>query len=614
MTQSMTFSAASFLKTVPHQPGIYQMFDDTNTIIYVGKAKDLKSRLNSYFNKSEKHIKTTQLISHIHHVEFILTKTEVEALLLEQSYIKKYLPRYNVLLKDGKGYPYLRLTKEPYPQLSSFRGIINKKNAEFFGPYPNGIVVKQILELMQKIFLIRQCSKATFINRTRPCLQYQIKRCLAPCVKGYVTDNDYAEQVQFLRLFLKGQTHEVIEDLTLKMQKSSSDLDFEKAVRYRDQIQAIHKMSEQQSIYNQNDSLDAIGLHYHSGIACFYLLFIRKGQPIGHEKFFPKIPLNSSLDEIAEAFLMQFYVGNQEVKALPHKILFNYSFIDKKIIENALSAVAKHQVQIIDEPKEDNLNLLKIAVENAQTEVINRLSQKSTFNERFSALQDFLKIKQLNRLECFDISHFMGKSTIASCVVFDKNGPVNSEFRRYNINGITPGDDYAAMRQVLIRRYQKDELALDKIPDVIFIDGGKGQLKQAIEVFQNLEVKWDKQQPILIGVAKGSERKEGLETLFFEAHGEGFYLNPHSPALLLIQQIRNASHNHAINGQRISQVKSLTHSILDDIEGIGSKRKQALLRHFGGLQGLKNATVNEIAQVQGISQALSQKIYEQLPR
>lgn len=608
------FDSTSFLMTVPHQPGIYQMFDDKNSVIYVGKAKDLKNRLSSYFNKTEKNIKTMRLVAHIHHVEFILTQTEVEALLLEQSYIKKYLPRYNVLLKDGKGYPYLRLSKEPYPQLSSFRGSPNKKTAEFFGPYPNGLVVKHILELMQKTFLIRQCPKATFINRTRPCLQYQIKRCLAPCVKGYVTDEYYAEQVQLLRLFLKGQTQELIDSLTLKMQRSSDEFEFEKAAHYRDQIQAIHKLSEQQSIYSQHDSLDAIGLYYQAGIACFYLLFIRKGQPIGHEKFFPKIPLNSTLEEIAEAFLMQFYVSNHEIRSLPYKILCNYSFADKKVIETALSNVANHQVQLIDDPKADNANLLKIAVENAQTEVANQLAQKSTFTERFQALANFLNLKQLRRLECFDISHFMGKSTIASCVVFDEKGAVKNEFRRYHIHDITPGDDYAAMKQVLTRRYQKTTLEPEQIPDVIFIDGGKGQLKQAIEVFTQLDVQWNKAIPILIGVAKGSDRKEGLETLFFEAHGEGFYLNPHSPALLLIQQIRNASHNHAINGQRVSQLKTITHSVLDDIEGIGVKRKQALLRHFGGLQALKKATIGEIAQVQGISQALAQKIYEQLPR
>lgn len=608
------FNATSFLKTVPQLPGVYQMFDEKGTVIYVGKAKNLNSRLKSYFNKSEKTLKTTQLVSHIAHVEFVLTQTEVEALLLEQAYIKKFMPRYNVLLKDGKGYPYLRLTKEPYPQLSSFRGTPNKKTAEFFGPYPNGIVIKQILELMQKTFPIRQCPKSTFINRTRPCLQYQIKRCLAPCVKGYISDEDYAEQVQFVRLFLKGQTKEVIDDLKQKMQHASDQFEFEKAAQYRDQLYAISKMTEQQSIYNNNESLDAIGLHYISGVACFYLFFIRKGQPMGHQKFFPKVPLNSSLDEIVEAFLTQFYIGNHEIKPIPNKILLNYSLQDKTIIESALSEVAKHQVKLIDEPKGDNFNLLTLAVENAQTEVANYLAKKSHFQERFLALQDFLHLKQLKRMECFDISHFMGKSTIASCVVFNENGPVKEEFRRYNIKNVTAGDDYAAMRQVLMRRYQKMDLPADKIPDVIFIDGGKGQLKQALEVFSELKVNWDKNHPVLIGVAKGSDRKEGLETLFFESHGEGIYLDPHSPALLLIQQIRNASHDHAIVGQRLSQIKSITKSVLDEIEGIGAKRKQALLRHFGGLQGLKNATITEIAQVQGISQRLAQHIYEQLPR
>lgn len=611
----MSFNSTDFLKTVPHKPGIYQMFDAENGVIYVGKAKNLNARLKSYFNQSEKTLKTVQLIAHIDHIEFILTQTEVEALLLEQVYIKKYMPRYNILLKDGKGYPYLRLTKEAYPQLSVYRGAPNKKMAEYFGPYPSQFVVRQILELMQKVFLIRQCPKAMFMNRTRPCLQYQIKRCLAPCVKGLVSDEVYAEQVQLARLFLKGQTQEVTQTLTQKMQLESERLEFERAAHYRDQLIAIEKMSEQQSIYNNNDRLDVIGLHYHAGIACFYLLFIRKGQPIGDQKFFPKIPAKSTLDEVAESFLMQFYSKEDRVLDIPHKILFNYSLNDKHVFETALSEMGKHQVKIIDDPKGDNANLLAIAVENAQKEVMNQLAKKSTFTARLTALQDFLQLKQIKRMECFDISHFMGKSTIASCVVFDENGPLKSEFRRYSLEDqIQNGDDYAAMREVLTRRYQKKELPKDKVPDVIFIDGGKGQLNQALEVFQNLNVDWDKNKPILIGVAKGSDRKEGLETLFFEAHGEGTYLNPDSPALLLIQQIRNASHDHAIIGQRHKQMKAATHSVLEEIEGVGAKRRQALLRHFGGMQNLKNASADEIAQVQGISKQLAQQIYEQLPR
>ncbi|RKS87551.1 excinuclease ABC subunit C [Orbus hercynius] len=609
---NVKFDAASFLATVPHLPGIYQMFNDKDIIIYVGKAKDLNNRLKSYFNSSKKTLKTDILVSQIHHVEFTLTHTETEALLLEQTYIKKYQPRYNVLLKDDKSYPFIKLSKETHPQLSLYRGSINKKQDEFFGPYPSSYGVKQILALLQKMFPIRQCTNTTYMNRTRPCLQYQIKRCLGPCVAGLVSDHDYNEQVNYVRLFLRGEADEIVNIITHDMQQASAALNFEKAAQLRDQLNAINQIREKQVIYNNNDNLDAIGFHYQAGIACVYVLFIRSGQTFGHRAYFPKVPSNTELEEVIETFLGQFYLQGDANRNIPKKILLNYSFSDKKAMEDTLSQVANHQVKLVDEPKGDNLKLLSIAIENAQKEVKNKQLQSSTIKQRYEALKQFLGIEQIKRMECFDISHFMGKNTIASCVVFDDKGPVKSEFRRYNISGITEGDDYAAMDQVLSRRYNKKDLPEEKIPDAIFIDGGKGQLNQAIKLFDSMDVNWNKNHPILIGVAKGSERKEGLETLFFQAHGVGHYLDSHSPALLLIQQIRNASHDHAIVGQRLKNAKQLTDSVLEHIEGVGSKRRQALLKHFGGLRELKNATIDEIAQVQGISKSLAQKIYDNL--
>lgn len=607
-----SFDSTTFLKTVPHKPGIYQMFNDKNIIIYVGKAKDLNNRLKSYFNSSKKTLKTDILVSQITHVEFTLTNTETEALLLEQTYIKKYQPRYNVLLKDDKSYPFIKISKEKHPQLSLYRGSINRKQDEFFGPYPSSYAVKQILHLLQKTFPIRQCTDAVYKNRTRPCLQYQIKRCLGPCVTGLVSDEDYNEQVNYVRLFLRGQSDDIVSIITEDMQKASAELNFEKAAKLRDQISAITQIKEQQVIYNNNDNLDVIGFHYQTGIACVYILFIRNGQTFGHRAYFPKVPSNTELEEVIETFLGQFYLQGNANRNIPKKILLNYSLSDKKAMEDTLSQLANHQVKLVDEPKGDNHKLLTIAIQNAQKEVQNKQLQSSTIKQRYDELKQFLGINQLNRMECFDISHFMGKNTIASCVVFDDKGPVKSEFRRYNISGITEGDDYAAMDQVLTRRYSKKELPEEKIPDVIFIDGGKGQLNQAIKLFESLNVNWDKNHPILVGVAKGSERKEGLETLFFEAHGHGHYLDAHSPALLLIQQIRNASHDHAIIGQRNKNAKQLTDSSLEHIEGIGAKRRQALLKHFGGLRELKSATVDEIAQVQGISKSLAEKIYDNL--
>ena len=608
------FDSVSFLKTVPHKPGIYQMFNDKNTIIYVGKAKNLNHRLKSYFNSSKKTLKTDLLVSHIARVEFTLTHTETEALLLEQTYIKKYQPRYNVLLKDDKSYPFIKITKERHPQLSLYRGSINRKTDEFYGPYPSSYAVKQILILLQKLFPIRQCPDSTYHNRTRPCLQYQIKRCLGPCVAGLVTDQDYQQQVNYVRLFLQGQSETIIETITRDMLQASADLNFEKAAKLRDQLQAIKQINEKQVIYNKNDNLDVIGFHYQLGVACVYILFIRNGQTFGHRAYYPKVPSNTELEEVIETFLGQFYLQGNNNRNIPKKILLNYSLSDRKAMEETLSLVANYQVKLVDEPKGDNLKLLNLAIENAQKEVKNKLLQSSTLKQRYDDLKTFLGIKEINRMECFDISHFMGKNTIASCVVFDDKGPVKSEFRRYNISGITEGDDYAAMNQVLTRRYNKPDLPEDKIPDVIFIDGGKGQLNQAKTLFDSLDVNWNKDHPILLGVAKGSERKEGLETLFFETHGKGHYLDVHSPALLLIQQIRNASHDHAIIGQRKKNLKQLTESTLEQIEGVGAKRRQALLKHFGGLRELKNATAGEISQVQGISKSLAEKIFEELQR
>ncbi|WP_276895150.1 excinuclease ABC subunit UvrC [Frischella perrara] len=608
------FDSVSFLKTVPHKPGIYQMFNDKNTIIYVGKAKNLNHRLKSYFNSSKKTLKTDLLVSHIARVEFTLTHTETEALLLEQTYIKKYQPRYNVLLKDDKSYPFIKITKERHPQLSLYRGSINRKTDEFYGPYPSSYAVKQILILLQKLFPIRQCPDSTYHNRTRPCLQYQIKRCLGPCVAGLVSDQDYQQQVNYVRLFLQGQSETIIETITRDMLQASADLNFEKAAKLRDQLQAIKQINEKQVIYNKNDNLDVIGFHYQLGVACVYILFIRNGQTFGHRAYYPKVPSNTELEEVIETFLGQFYLQGNNNRNIPKKILLNYSLSDRKAMEETLSLVANYQVKLVDEPKGDNLKLLNLAIENAQKEVKNKLLQSSTLKQRYDDLKTFLGIKEINRMECFDISHFMGKNTIASCVVFDDKGPVKSEFRRYNISGITEGDDYAAMNQVLTRRYNKPDLPEDKIPDVIFIDGGKGQLNQAKTLFDSLDVNWNKDHPILLGVAKGSERKEGLETLFFETHGKGHYLDVHSPALLLIQQIRNASHDHAIIGQRKKNLKQLTESTLEQIEGVGAKRRQALLKHFGGLRELKNATAGEISQVQGISKSLAEKIFEELQR
>lgn len=603
------FDIKNFLAHVPHSPGVYQMFSSGSTVIYVGKAKDLNKRLKSYFNTSKKTYRASKLISHIDSIKYTITNTETEALLLEHTYIRKYQPRYNVLLKDDKSYPFIKLSKDHHPRLSIHRGSINKKNDEFFGPYPSGAAVKNILLLLQKIFPIRQCKNAIYSNRTRPCLQYQIKRCLAPCVKGHVSDEAYNKQVNYVRLFLQGHGEKVLSQLTIDMQKSSDTLNFEKAAQLRDQLYAIKQISEKQVIYNNNEDSDVIGFYYEAGIACAYVFFVRNGITFGSRTYYPKIPSKVELNEVVETFLGQFYLQGHSQRHIPRKIFIDYKLKNKTIMEDSLSLVSGKKIKIVTDPKGNNTKLLSLSKVNARKEVSNKLLQNTTLEQRYHALKEFLHLSEIKRMECFDISHFMGRNTVASCVVFDEKGPIKEEYRRYNITGITPGDDYAAMEKVLLLRYNKRILPDNKIPDVIFIDGGKGQLEKALSVFAALNVSWDKSKPILIGVAKGADRIEGLETLFFEPRGKGVYLDMSSSALLLIQQIRNASHNHAIAGQRKKQLKVLQESSLEQIEGIGIKRRQALLKHFGGLQGLKNASIEQISKVHGISKKLAGEIY-----
>lgn len=603
------FDTKNFLAHVPHRPGVYQMFNSGSTVIYVGKAKDLNKRLKSYFNTSKKTYRASKLISHIDSIKYTITNTETEALLLEHTYIRKYQPRYNVLLKDDKSYPFIKLSKDHHPRLSVHRGSINKKNDEFFGPYPSGAAVKNILLLLQKLFPIRQCKNAIYSNRTRPCLQYQIKRCLAPCVTGYISDEVYNEQVNYVRLFLQGHGEKVLSQLTIDMQKASDTLNFEKAAQLRDQLHAIKQISEKQVMYSNNEDLDVIGFYYEAGMACAYVFFVRNGIAFGSRAYYPKIPSNVKLNEVVETFLGQFYLQGHSQRHIPKKIFIDYKLKNKTIMEDSLSLVSGRKIKIVTDPKGNNAKLLSLSKVNAKKEVSNKLLQHTTLEQRYNMLKKFLHLSEIKRMECFDISHFMGKSTVASCVVFDEKGPIKEEYRRYNITGITPGDDYAAMEKVLRLRYNKKILPENKIPDVIFIDGGKGQLEKALSVFATLNVSWNKKKPILIGVAKGTDRIEGLETLFFEPHGKGVYLDMSSPALLLIQQIRNASHNHAIAGQRKKQLKVLQESSLEQIEGIGIKRRQALLKHFGGLQGLKNANIEQISKVHGISKKLAGKIY-----
>ncbi len=604
------FDAKAFLSTVTSQPGVYRMYDATGTVIYVGKAKDLKKRLASYFRQQVSSRKTETLVKNIAQIDVTVTHTETEALLLEHNYIKLYQPRYNVLLRDDKSYPLIFLSADTHPRLAVHRGAKHAKG-EYFGPFPNSYAVRETLALLQKLFPIRQCENSVYRNRSRPCLQYQIGRCLGPCVAGLVSEEEYRQQVDYVRLFLSGKDQQVLHQLIERMEEASKLLNFEEAARIRDQIQAVRRVTERQFVSGDSDDLDVIGVAFDAGMACLHVLFIRQGKVLGSRSYFPKVPGGTDMGEVVQTFVGQFYLQGSQVRTLPGEILLDFSLPEKDLLAESLSELAGRKIQIQSKPRGDRARYLKLARTNAATALTTKLSQQSTIHQRLAELAKVLNLTEINRMECFDISHTMGEQTVASCVVFDGNGPVRAEYRRYNISGITPGDDYAAMTQVLKRRYGK-ALEEKKIPDVIFIDGGKGQLGMAIDVFKSLNVTWDKNKPLLIGIAKGADRKAGLETLFFVPEGEGISLPPDSPALHVIQHIRDDSHNHAITGHRQRRAKVRNTSALELIEGVGPKRRQVLLKYMGGLQPLLNASVEEIAKVPGISQALAEKIYNAL--
>ncbi|NIH12399.1 MAG: excinuclease ABC subunit UvrC [Serratia symbiotica] len=607
---SEPFDAKTFLSTLTSQPGVYRMYDATGTVIYVGKAKDLKKRLASYFRQQIASRKTETLVKNIAQIDITVTHTETEALLLEHNYIKQYQPRYNVLLRDDKSYPLIFLSADSHPRLAIHRGAKHAKG-EYFGPFPNSYAVRETLVLLQKLFPIRQCENSVYRNRSRPCLQYQISRCLGPCVAGLVSEEEYRQQVDYVRLFLSGKDQQVLHQLIEQMENASKRLNFEEAARIRDQIQAVRSVTERQFVSGGSDDLDVIGVAFNAGIACLHVLFIRQGKVLGSRSYFPKVPGGTEIGEVVQTFFGQFYLQGSQARTLPSEILLDFNLLQKKLLAESLCELAGRKIQIQNKPRGDRARYLKLARTNAAIALASKLAQQSTFHQRLAELAKVLNLCEINRMECFDISHTMGEQTVASCVVFDGNGPLRSEYRRYNITGITPGDDYAAMAQVLKRRYGK---ALDekKIPDVIFIDGGKGQLGMAIEVFGSLNVSWDKKKPLLIGITKGADRKAGLETLFFVPEGEGVSLQSDSPALHVIQHIRDDSHNHAITGHRQRRAKVRNTSSLELIDGVGPKRRQVLLKYMGGLQPLLNASIEEIARVPGISQALTEKIYNAL--
>ncbi len=593
-----------------NQPGVYRMYNTDADIIYVGKAKDLKKRLSSYFRKNLDSEKTKALVSHIQKIDITVTHTETEALILEHNYIKQYRPKYNVLLRDDKSYPYIFVSHHKHPRLSLHRGA-KKRKGEYFGPYPDSGAVRETLHLIQKIFPVRQCEDTVYSNRTRPCLMYQIGRCAAPCISSIISDAEYNELVTMVRLFLQGKDKQVMAELVQKMENASAELRFEDAAKLRDQIQAIRRVQEQQFVSDDSmDDMDVLGFAQENGVACIHILMIRQGKVLGSRSHFPKIPNKTEQQEVFYSFLSQYYLGHNEARTIPTRIILNQGLLEGiEPLEEALTALAGCKVSFHQNPVGTRRRYLKLANTNALTAMTSKINHKMTIKQRVSALQKELGIASIRRMECFDISHTMGESTIASCVVFNHEGPLKQEYRRYNITGITGGDDYAAMEQVLDRRYSK-QLDVEKIPDIIFIDGGKGQLNRAYDIISSHWCDWPKR-PEIIGIAKGITRKPGLETLI-TINDDEFNLPSDAPALHLIQHIRDESHNHAIAGHRAKRAKTRRTSPLEGIEGVGPKRRQSLLKYMGGLQELKRASVEEISKIPGISASLAEKIHQSL--
>ncbi|MEH0758065.1 excinuclease ABC subunit UvrC [Vibrio sp. 16] len=608
MTSS--FDSVSFLKTVTNQPGVYRMYNADAVVIYVGKAKDLKKRLSSYFRKKVDSEKTRALVANINKIDVTVTHTETEALILEHNYIKQYLPKYNVLLRDDKSYPYIFISGHKHPRISMHRGA-KKRKGEYFGPYPDSGAVRETLHLIQKIFPVRQCEDTVYSNRTRPCLMYQIGRCAAPCVSSVISDEQYAELVELVRLFLQGKDQQVLETLIEKMEQASKTLRFEDAAKFRDQIQAIRRVQEQQFVSEDSmDDMDVLGFAQENGIACVHILMIRQGKILGSRSHFPKIPNDTNREEVFYSFLSQYYLSHNEARTIPTRILLNSGLLDdSEPLQQALTSIAGRKVRFHVNPSGTRGRYLKLSNTNALTAITTKINHKMTISQRFKELREVLGMEGISRMECFDISHTMGENTIASCVVFNHEGPLKQEYRRYNISGITGGDDYAAMGQALERRYSK-QLDVEKIPDIVFIDGGKGQLNRAHDIISQYWSDWPKQ-PKLIGIAKGVTRKPGLETLI-TTDGDEFNLPSDAPALHLMQHIRDESHNHAIAGHRAKRGKARRTSALEGIEGVGPKRRQSLLKYMGGLQELKRASVEEIAKVPGISHSLAENIYQAL--
>jgi len=595
------FDPKPILASLPLLPGVYRYYDKNDVVLYVGKARQLKKRVSSYFQKTNISPRISLMVSHIARIETTVTRSEAEALLLENNLIKSLKPRYNILFRDDKSYPYIVLTGQAYPRLAYYRGMPNKQH-QYFGPYPNSYAAKESIQLLQRIFRIRTCEDSVYHNRTRPCLLHQINRCTAPCVK-LISEVDYQTDVHCAVLLLQGKHKEVETTLRAAMEAAAEVQHYEHAAVLRDQLRALHTVQQKQFVESTGGTTDAdiIALAISEGAVCVNLAMVRGGRHLGDKHFFPEHAEELSADEIVLAFIAQHYLN----RAVP-PLLVLAAECDDGTLSALLSEQAGHQVRISTATAGERRQWLEMAQKNAELALGQRKMQQGGQSLRLERLQAWLEMPDLQRIECFDISHTMGEATVASCVVYENLDMRSAQYRRYNISGITPGDDYAAMRQAMTRRYQKLAGSEAVRPDLILIDGGLGQLHVAMQVMQELCLEL-----ALVGVAKGVERKAGMEQLIFP-DGSSRQLAPDDPALHLIQQIRDEAHRFAITGHRARRGKARTASALQEISGVGDKRRRSLLTHFGGLREVEQASIEQLAQVEGISKSLAEAIFQQL--
>jgi len=593
------------LRSLTHRPGVYRMLDAKHKIIYVGKARDLKKRVSSYFSGTQSTPKTAAMMEQVVRVEVTVANTETEALILEYSLIKRHKPRYNVLLRDDKSYPYIYAsTDAKFPRLKFHRGARRGKG-RYFGPYPSTSAVRKTLTELEKLFLIRNCADSFFKNRTRPCLQYQIKRCTAPCV-DLISSEQYRKDIDLAIQFLEGNNNSVVDTFVKRMEDAASEKDYEQAARFRDQISRLREIEARQHVKRgDNKDLDILGFSSNGAIHCVTVMFIRNGSLIGSRDHFPRLPGETDKQKILNAFVAQYYLGRDA----PAEIVIELEIEDRDLLQEELTERSAHKVAIRSRVRGDRARWLEMARTNAEQGLSLKAASNATIRRQFAALTEALDLEEPpKRLECFDVSHTSGEATVASCVVFNTAGPMKSDYRRFNLSPEAAGDDYAAMAEALRRRYTRVKKGEVPMPDVLFVDGGKGQLAEAMTILDELELDW----LTVVAVAKGRARRAGAERLFRPGRDVALELAPDSPALLLIQQIRDEAHRFAITGHRQRRAKARTTSRLEQIPGLGPKKRRELLRQFGGLQGVVGAGVDDLVQVRGISRSLAETIYNDL--